>query len=81
MATVKTWIMTSIANVLMAGRVRPATHVRASVTPVPVPVVEPAMTMETPFAVLVCLAGVGAPATQVILLTSDVKFVWCDGVK
>lgn len=71
-ATVKTWSMTSIASVLMAGRVRHATHARASATPVLVPAGVPAMTMETPSAVLVCLAGVGAPATRVSLLTSDV---------
>lgn len=70
MAAVKTWSMTSIANALVAGRVRHATRARASVTPVLVPMEEPAMTMEMPSAVLVCLAGVGTPATQVGLLKS-----------
>lgn len=72
-ATVKIWSMTSTASVLMAGRVKHATHVRASVTPALVPTGALAMTMETPSAALVCLAGVGAPATRVSLLTSDVN--------
>lgn len=71
-AVVKTWSTISIASVLMAGRVRHATHVKASVTPVLVPTQASAMTMETPSAALVCLAGVDARATRVSLLTSGI---------
>lgn len=80
-ATAKTWSMISIASVLMAGRVRHATHVRASVTPVLVPMGAPAMTMETHSAALVCLAGVDTRATRVKLadlLTFILKKSWSE---
>lgn len=64
--------MTSTVSALMAGRVKHVTRVRASVTLVLVPTRVRAMTMETPSAVLVCLAGVDTPATWVSLLTSGV---------
>lgn len=74
-ACVKTWTMTSIASALMVGRERHAIHVRASAIPVLVQTEEPVTTMETLFAVLVCLAGVGAHAIQVSLQTSDLYYL------
>lgn len=60
-----TWSMTSTVNARTTGRARPATHVRASVTPVPVVMGGRALTTGTPSAVPVCQGGAAAPVTQV----------------